>query len=143
MQDKSDLIVDSFMIGYNCEEIRFKRKLGAKLNKITLSIPNKSFDTTSNILTLIFSVKLDFVDSKENFFRFTSGFKINNIEILNDNFDQKYLPIFISSLFPYVRNYITTITNDSSNPVIIPTIDLRKINLNNSVELSFTNKKLT
>lgn len=136
MSIKDEYNINSFMIGYYCSEISYQRELGEELHKITMEVASRDYDVETGIYSLEFQVIIDFSKSKENVFLFEAGFKIYDTNVPEDETDNTLLPIFVASLFPYVRNFITVITNDSESPVIIPTLDLRQINLSTKIELS-------
>lgn len=128
------------MLGYNLQKVNFTRINNDSLEQINVFIQSKEYNNDSNIYSIVLGVELNFKRSKNNRFEFLAGFEINDKQLIEDN-NINEISIFCASLFPFVRTHIANLTSDSRHPIILPTIDLRYIDVEKTLTLDI-NKKL-
>jgi len=121
------------LLGYNIQTIVFKRIGEEKLEKINLNIESKEFDKKSKVYSLLLCLKFDLSNSKENEIKIIGGFKINEEKILEK--ENNIVSIFAASLFPYIRSTIHNLSSDDREPLNLPVIDLRFLDLSHGVSL--------
>lgn len=121
------------MLGYNIQSVVFKRLGEEKLKKINISIVSKQYEKNTKVYSLQISMKFDLDKSKENEIVILGGFKINDEKILEK--EDNIISIFAASLFPYIRSMVQSLSSDERDPIKIPTLDLRYLDLSHGVSL--------
>lgn len=137
-------------VGTYINEINLSKLQDSKIEKLKISFDGYMFDEIK--FNFIFGVKigLDFYDSKDNSILFVSGFRINGEEEINelkrlqtedDNVRnailEKWLPILMRTIYPFIRERIYQLTIDCSKPVMLPIMDMSLItSINDTIELN-------
>jgi preprotein translocase subunit SecB len=120
-------------LGYNIQQVNFKRVGNEVIKEIRLSISSAKYDEDRNIYSLVLTVQIDFSESKNSFIEVLGGFKIYDEKIIgNRDFINS---IFAASLYPYLRTILHNITTDDRGPIMLPTIDLRNLNMKNGISI--------
>lgn len=128
-------------LGFHLVEINFSCVLESSINEIRLNLESYNFNK-QNQVDIIANVEIDFENSKKNKFKYVAGYEIENKEC-PDSFNKEkdineYLSLFFTSLFPFIRENISSVTKDSVNHILLPTIDCRAIPLQESLVLTPT-----
>lgn len=124
-------------LGYRLTEIHLNKYPGSEIKQIRLKI--EDFKLDKKTIHLISSVEIDYDDSKDNRFVFVSGYEImdEQMEEVFENKDEgkvnEYLQLCYSSVYPFVRESVSSITRDTGNMVMLPIIDCRGISLQKSI----------
>ncbi len=121
-------------VGYHLEKINYCRIGDESIKQLDFSVSNFNFDTKNGFLVLDLLLKLTFENS-ESEFTFSAGYEINTNIIKNDEEINNMLPFVTSSVFPFIRTQVHSITNDSREPIYIPTLDLRGIEVTKGITL--------
>jgi preprotein translocase subunit SecB len=124
-------------LGYKLKNAVYHRKIDGKLVSFSLQVPDENFDESSAIYSLKIIITLSFDGNEKTFFEFSSGFKINEIEWYK-TFDVTNIrkSFFGSAVFPFIREKINNITDDSRGSIMLPIIDLRNVNLKEGIVLT-------
>ncbi|MDY0278745.1 MAG: hypothetical protein RBQ97_11750 [Acholeplasma sp.] len=120
-------------LGYNIQQIILKRLGNEQIEEIKIAITSAKYDENHKIYSLVINLNIDFTNSKNSLIEILGGFKINDESIL-DNQDA-INSIFAASLFPYIRTTLQLITSDDRPNIVIPTLDLRYLNLTNGISI--------
>ena len=126
-------------LGYKMLESHFYRKTDDTIKYFTIHVLNNEYHKDSSIYNIFIKLKLKFENCDESTFTFLSGYKINDEKWLNSLNDNSIKSLFFSVVFPFIREKINSICDDSRGGLIIPIIDLRGIDLSN--EVIFTSNK--
>lgn len=121
-------------IGYELDKCILNRD-NAIAKQITISAQKLSFDLITHIYSFRIFVTIDFGSKEESRLEFLVKFLINDTSWYESVKPNDIASLFMSTAFPYVRQMINSITNDSRGPVIIPTLDLRGIILEKGIVL--------
>lgn len=120
-------------LGYNIQQINLKRLGDEEVEEIKISITSTKYDDKHKIYSLVMNLIMDFTNSKNSEIEILGGFKINDETILNNR--DEINSIFAASLFPYIRTTLQFITSDDRPNIMIPTLDLRYLNLTNGISI--------
>lgn len=120
-------------LGYNIQQIVLKRLGSEEIDEIKINITSTKYDDKQKIYSLVMNLIIDFTNSKNSSIEILGGFKINDESILNNK--DAINSIFAASLFPYIRTTLQLITSDDRPNVMIPTLDLRYLNLTNGISI--------
>lgn len=120
-------------LGYHLQQIIMKRIGKEEVEEIKLSITSAKYDKEKRIYSIVINTQVDFTESKNSLIEVLGGFKINDEEVLH-NTDSIH-SIFAATLYPYIRTALQTITTDDRPAIVLPTIDLRNLNLSNGISL--------
>ncbi len=121
-------------LGYELNKCILNRN-SAIANQIVVKAQKSSFDEVSRIYTLNVNVLIYFGSNEESKLEFSVKFMINDISWYNSIKQENLTSLFMSTSFPYVRQMVNSITNDTRGPVVIPTLDLRGIDLEKGIVL--------
>ncbi len=127
------------LLGYNIQVINFSRIENEVVEQIRITIKSSNYDSGNMTYSLVLSLKIDFQNSKDNYIEMLGGFKINDVSILEN--ENQIVSIFSASLYPFMRSLVINLTSDSRAPLVLPTVDLRMIDLAHGVSLEFENKQ--
>ncbi|MFO7969193.1 MAG: hypothetical protein R6U15_03660, partial [Candidatus Izemoplasmatales bacterium] len=78
-------------------------------------------------------LSIEFNNSKGSFIELLGGFKVNDEAILKNR--DAINSIFSASIYPYLRTVFQNITSDERPSLMLPTLDLRNVDLRNGVSL--------
>lgn len=120
-------------LGYNIQNINLKRIENEKLEEIRINIASAKYDEKSKVYSLVLTLSVDFTNSKGSVIEILGGFKINDAECLSNN--DAINSIFSATIYPYLRTVFQNITSDDRPSIMLPTIDLRCINLKSGLSL--------
>lgn len=127
-------------LGFQLREISFEKKITEDLNEVRISIPMFAYNPEEEILSVGIEVEIDYDESKQNRVLYTSGFQIIHDDLKQDLLDQEkhdeYLPLFLRTVLPFVRENLCSITKDAGTVVMLPTIDCEDITLENTMILT-------
>jgi preprotein translocase subunit SecB len=129
-------------IGYKTDEINLLPLSVRSYSQLELKIDSSDFIKESNIYQITIVVKFGSPkEDKYSSLKFLAGFKMDDdhwkTELKqNDDFES----ICFSIAFPFIREKVFAITNDSFNGLMIPTIDLRMFNLRKGIKLMETKR---
>jgi len=139
--------------GTYVNEINLKKRQDSRIEKFKLSFDGFMYDEANNNFIIGVNVGLDFQDSKDNTILFVSGFKINgeneiseiirlqsDDEKVKNEIFEKWLPILMRTIYPFIRERIFQLTMDCAEPVMLPIMDMSLItNINETIELNTGN----
>lgn len=127
IKNKSVYNLISFYItgGYLIRKTNIIKKIGFKVKKIE----------HSNNYTIQTEVMIKYRESDESIFSFISTFKINDLFWAEELGEKQLNSILFSVTFPYVRAKIGNLLSESSEPLIIPVLDLRSIDISEWIVL--------
>ena len=125
-------------VGYHLESLKYVRKDEEEVSEILFSILGTNFDSEKRFFLIDSKLELKFETTTSEFI-FSSGYQINPKFLINEEEIEKALPFMMSSVFPYIRTHVQNVTSDSRGPIVIPTIDLRGINVQNGISLKKRN----
>jgi len=121
------------LIGYSLNEAKFINK--QKENTyIGISVIADYFNKDNNEYSIIIRVTSDFAD-EESYFVFQASYTINDLNYYNSLDKNMRKSIFFSTVFPFIREKIYSITSGSVPGLLIPTIDVRLINFDKELRL--------
>lgn len=81
-------------------------------------------------------VTIKFIEDDVSSFYFSACFRINDLDWKNQLKDEVLESLFVSVVFPFVREKIHSITDDSRGAFILPIIDLRNVSLSKGAKFS-------
>lgn len=140
MQTEIDIQPAYTFLGFNLRSIKLSKEQDEKVKEIRISICGDGFNEENAVYSLALKIEIDYTKSLHNEVVYESGFLIhdtNLIDVLKEGKNKKqHLSSFVSTLFPFVRQNLLAITNDTSEPINLPTIDCRMISLENTLLLS-------
>lgn len=120
-------------LGYNIQQIKLKRIGNENVEEIKINITSAKYDELKKIYSLVLTLSIDFNDSKGSLIEILGGFKVNDENILNNR--DAINSIFSASIYPYLRTVFQNITSDDRPSLMLPTLDLRNVDLRNGVSL--------
>mgnify|MGYP000168039181 CR=1 FL=1 len=120
-------------LGFNIQQINLKRIGNETLEEIKINIPSAKYDENKKIYSLVLTLSIDFQNSKGSLIEILGGFKVNDEKILNNR--DAINSIFSASLYPYLRTVFHNITSDDRLSLMLPTLDLRNVDLRNGISL--------
>lgn len=121
------------MLGYNIQNVKLSRIGNEEITKIDIKLLSKEYDEKTSVYSLVLCAEFDFETSKMNKIEILSGFLINDKSILEGN--EHIVSIFAASIFPYLRQALISLTSDARKPVVIPTLDLRYLDIGRGITL--------
>lgn len=139
--EQKDILEPSFLfLGFNLRKVSFNKLQDELLKEVRISICDTKYNKNDAVFSLGLKVEIEYEKNKDNEFLYAAGFSINDnelVEKLNSKVDSnQVMTLFIASLFPFIRQNILSITNDTSEPINLPTIDCRMISIENTLVLS-------
>ena len=117
-------------LGFNLLRCSFNRNNGNDIESFGIKITNSHFDEINHVHQLGISINLNYGDQNISYFDFSSGYKINNMEWYNSLTINQINQTLFAIVFPFIRNMVANITDDSRGRLILPIIDLKNIDLN-------------
>ena len=126
-------------LGYRLSEIKYVNKTNKDNSYISIVVCDDNFNDINNQYSISIRVSTDF-EEEESYFIFHAGFLINDIEWYSKIDKNMLKSIFLSIVFPFIREKIYTITSDMNTGLLIPTIDLRNVDCTNEIRLVKTSK---
>jgi hypothetical protein len=126
-------------IGFKLLEAKLSRNTDGQLTSFSIQVNNNNYDKEQKICNSFTVVKLNFEGCDESKFTFLSGYKINDEEWFANLETENKNSIFLSVIFPFIREKIRNICDDSRGSFVMPIIDLRGLKLEN--EIVFNIKK--
>jgi len=123
-------------LGYDIQEIRFKRIGNEELEELNINISSTKYDEDHQVYSIELRLSIDFANSKNSMIRILGGFKINDQEILEDK--AAIHAVFSASIYPYLRTVFHNMIHDGRQAYILPTLDLRNLDLKNGISLKRT-----
>jgi hypothetical protein len=88
----------------------------------------------NKVATLNIKVKLGFEKKSESIFVFEFAFYLNDKALHNKLSEYDIIKVFSIEAFPFIRNSIFNVTKESSNPIMLPIIDLNNLDFKKGVE---------
>lgn len=127
-------------LGFDLRKIQFEKNQVEELEEIRISISTFNFDQDADIVTIAIYIELDYEVSKNNHVLYSAGFKILDEDIKQELDNKKmqngYVSLFSRTVFPFIRESLMSITKDTGNPVLLPTINCLDINLDKTLILT-------
>lgn len=142
--EEKEILEPSFLfLGFNLRKVLFNKNQDELLKEVRISICDTIYDADNSTFSLGLKVEIEYEKNKDNEFLYAAGFVINDDDMasklnIKDDANQ-IIPIFVASVFPFIRQNILSITNDTSEPVNLPTIDCRMISIENTLILTKEN----
>lgn len=130
-------------LGFDIRKIQFQKSQQEELTEVRISVNSCKFN--SGIITLNIEIELDYDESKNNTILYSSGFKIEDKnlehELSNSKSINQYIPVFLRTVLPFIRENLMSITKDAGNPILLPTIDCEDISLDKVLILTSKNSE--
>ena len=120
-------------LGFNILKIDFLRVDEDIINKFSIHMNKSDYDSEEKIFSCLIKVKLYFNNDNESLFMFSAGFKINDEKWFNELEENARNAMFFSVVFPFVREKINMICDDSRGGFMIPIIDLKTFDISKEV----------
>ncbi len=123
-------------VGYKLLNATYSRKKDTVIEYFIVKTGEKTFDEKAKLFSLSLEVIIKYKDDDDSKFVFAGVFKINDLKWksqLNDNLLES---LFVSVMFPYVREKIHSSTDDSRGALNLPIINLRNVSLSKGVKYS-------
>lgn len=120
-------------LGYNIQKVDFERVGNEEVEEIRIGIANADYNEDDRIYSLVLTLQIDFSKSKKSTVNILGGFKINDTGIIKNK--DSINSIFAASLYPYLRTVLHNLTSDDRRSIMLPTIDLRNINLEKGMSI--------
>lgn len=120
-------------LGFKTIESHFFRNTDKKIKKFSVQVLNSEYQKENKIYNIYIIIKLEFGDCKESSFIFIAGYKINNEQWMNELDENTINSLFFSVVFPFIREKINCLCDDTRGGLIIPIIDLRGIDVTKEV----------
>jgi len=128
-------------LGYQMVLVDYKRVKNTNIEKFSIKTYDRKFDEKINCFSFNVQLELKYSEEEASKFIFSVGFRINDLEWKKQIKEEGIIEsIFFATVFPYIREKIYSVTNDSRGAFNIPIIDLRNAKLNQGA--TFTFKKL-
>ena len=123
-------------IGYKLLNAAYSRKNKTPVEYFIVKTADSIFNEKLRISEIFLEVTIKFIEDDISRFVFNAGFKINDLDWKNQLKDEVLESLFVSVVFPYVREKIFSITDDSRGAFILPIIDLRNVSLSKGAKFS-------
>ena len=123
-------------IGYKLLNAAYSRKNKTSVEYFIVKTADSIFNEKLRIFEIFLEVTIKFIEDDISRFVFNAGFKINDLDWKNQLKDEVLESLFVSVVFPYVREKIFSITDDSRGAFILPIIDLRNVSLSKGAKFS-------
>ncbi|MDY4788927.1 MAG: hypothetical protein SO253_06480 [Bacilli bacterium] len=120
-------------LGYKILEIRYKNKNNDS-SYITISVPQDNYNKKKSIYSFLIKITTDF-GNDDNYFLFQADFEIYNIDEFNNFESNEKKAYFLRIVFPFIREKIFSITSDTDQGLLLPTIDIRNFNFDCELKL--------
>ena len=120
-------------------EIKYSRPINdiPLITEIKATIINKN----KSVFTLETKVKITFSNKEETFLSFSSAYNINDFSWASSLGDLSLTSVLFSAVFPFVREKIFNLTQDSNEPIMLPVIDLKNSNIQTGVRFERRERK--
>lgn len=108
---------------------------------IRIRIEDLSFNASDSKVQFNSLIELVYPDHEVNGIKFTSRFSIKDPETAEkfakkDGKDRsEAISLLFTYIYPFIRENVWTILKDTANPILLPMIDCRWIDLNKGLEL--------
>ena len=135
------------MAGYFAENIKLKRSQKGYLEKIGFKISALNLNDQDHVLSLKFTVALEFDDIKDNQIDYMVGFilkdpalqheiltAIQNKTLHDDDTVNKLVSSMAVTAYPFIRAHLFNLTLDNRHPIQLPLFDLSSVTLKNGIE---------
>ena len=122
----------------SCEYYRVK---DTEIDYFKIKTFNRNYNNENNLFSFLIDLRLKFENEEESKFTFAVAFIINDKEWKESIPEDTVEAIFVSSIFPYVREKISSLTDDSRGRFTLPIIDLRTIKLSEGATFTATKNK--
>lgn len=116
-------------LGIKIINVNFTRTANTEIEYFNVKTYNRDFDAKSKIFSFFIELIIKYEEEEESKFVFAVAFKINDLEWKNKANDDILESLFVSTVFPYIREKVSTITDDSRGRFVLPIIDLRSVSL--------------
>jgi preprotein translocase subunit SecB len=116
-------------LGYKLIKANYTRDKDTDVQSFSIKTYNRQYDNEKKIFSFLIQFILQYKDTDISEFIFVSAFKINDLDWKNNFNDNILESLFMTVTFPYIRQKITSITDDSRKSLTLPIIDLRNIDL--------------
>jgi len=127
-------------LGYNLAKGTFSRTGSSPLNIIKIMVKAIKPVAGSNVLTFLISADLTFLNGDVWSLTYSSSFKIIDKEWTEKAEEENVLlSVLFSSVFPFIRSSISSMSDDSYGRVDLPIIDLRNNDLSKGIVLKREN----
>lgn len=136
-------------LGYYIKSIKIDKTQTSKIKNVVISIDGFSLDEKKTTFVLGVKVSIEFDDTDKGEILFISGFEIidedgrKELASINEldgeeklKITTKWLPVFLRTLFPFIRERIHNLTSDCEQPVLLPTLDMTFLRADQSIEIS-------
>jgi preprotein translocase subunit SecB len=123
-------------IGYKLLNATYSRIKITPVEYFIVKIVNSIYNEKTGLFEIFLEVTIKFIEDDVSSFYFSACFRINDLDWKNQLKDEVLESLFVSVVFPFVREKIHSITDDSRGAFILPTIDLRNVSLSKGAKFS-------
>ena len=120
-------------LGFRLLEVNYFRKEDNALESFGFHIIDSHFNQKNEVYSMTIRFHLKFSGDEESYFIFNTAFNIIDIEWYNNQPENQIKGLFLSVVFPYIREKVFSLSHDYRNSVEIPTLDLRGLDLKDAV----------
>jgi len=113
--------------------VSYYRSVDDEISHCGSKIPDSDYDNVVNMHVSPIQFDMTFKDDENSQFIFNAGYKVNDLKWYNQLTQEQVDALFLSVLFPYVREKVNSLTNDYRGSINIPTIDLRQVDLKEGI----------
>lgn len=127
-------------LSFQVKSFKFYREYNGQVEFFTVKISNHSYDELKKTYSLKIDFEIMFSNNPISELNIEAVFRINDIKWMSSiPVDQLNSTLF-ASVFPFIRNYVLQLTNDSRGLITIPIIDLRFTDLKKGITFQTTQK---
>lgn len=113
--------------------VSFNRYNDGKLEEFSFRVSDQNFNEDNKVFSLCINTRLKFQDNDDSTLLFLTAFHINDLEWFYRLDDQMKDSMFFSIVFPFIRQKINELCDDSRESVKIPIVSLKNIRLDKEV----------
>ncbi|MDO9630189.1 MAG: hypothetical protein Q7I99_09860 [Acholeplasmataceae bacterium] len=125
-------------ISFNVKSFVFHRDNNGSPESFSVKISNHDFDPIKQTYTLNIDFDISFAKNPTSKLNIIAYFKINDLDWMSSIHENQLDSTLFASVFPFIRNYVIQLTNDSRGVITIPIIDLRFSDLNKGITFNST-----
>ena len=120
-------------IGYRLTEVSLNRITNDSLDSFGIKLIESEYNEENELYIITSQFNMEFENNDESYFIFDAAFQINDTNWLSSMTKKQINSLLFSSVFPYIRQKIHSLTDDYRGSVDIPTMDLRQVDLSDGV----------
>jgi len=122
-------------LGYKVNQIILNRTSNSPLDRLIINIPAFNYNKITTIHEIQIDLKFNFMVKAESIAKISAFFRINDYKWYESINVEQINSLFFSVTFPFIRKYISDITDDIRGQILIPTLDLRNADMKKGLTL--------